>query len=251
MINAGIFQNVVNVDVAGEAHYRAEDANVVTDVNCKGCRKLLGWKFEKAAESWCFRSRLKMFQEPGVCFYRCCQCSTTLAFTDHLVSKRQNVTAAGPFHYQIDGNNLVADVTCNGCNSLLGWKYSATEKLRSSAQKIPIAVEQASDVGWKEHAVCRYTDGYIRIWRFMFQGIHWLNYVNVDVAGKAHYRMQCTDTVADVNSSGCRKLLGWKYIEVPKEETIFLKTRTFLLHLNMLLKWNGTNMQCADYIWTG
>ncbi|XP_028125959.1 uncharacterized protein LOC114322752 [Camellia sinensis] len=35
----------------------------------------------------------------------------------------QNVTAAGPFHYQIDGNNLVADVTCNGCNSLLGWKY--------------------------------------------------------------------------------------------------------------------------------
>ncbi|XP_028102622.1 protein yippee-like At3g55890 [Camellia sinensis] len=45
MINAGIFQNVVNVDVAGEAHYRAEDANVVTDVNCKGCRKLLGWKF--------------------------------------------------------------------------------------------------------------------------------------------------------------------------------------------------------------
>ncbi|XP_028125972.1 protein yippee-like 3 [Camellia sinensis] len=75
--------------------------------------------------------------------------------------------------------------------------------------------------------------------------------VNVDVAGKAHYRMQCTDTVADVNCSGCRKLLGWKYIEVPKEETIFLKTGTFLLHLNMLLKWNGTNMQCADYIWTG
>ncbi|XP_028102625.1 uncharacterized protein LOC114301864 [Camellia sinensis] len=45
MINAGIFQNVVNVDVAGEAHYRAEDANVATDVNYKGCRKLLGWKF--------------------------------------------------------------------------------------------------------------------------------------------------------------------------------------------------------------
>ncbi|CAL5352942.1 uncharacterized protein LOC114260412 [Camellia sinensis] len=45
MINAGIFRDVVNVDVAGEAHYRAEDANVVTDVNCKGCRKLLGWKF--------------------------------------------------------------------------------------------------------------------------------------------------------------------------------------------------------------
>ncbi|CAL5335099.1 unnamed protein product [Camellia sinensis] len=38
-------QRSVNVDVAGEAHYRAEDANVATDVNYKGCRKLLGWKF--------------------------------------------------------------------------------------------------------------------------------------------------------------------------------------------------------------
>ncbi|XP_028056312.1 protein yippee-like F37A8.5 isoform X3 [Camellia sinensis] len=228
-----------------------------------------------------------MFQEPGVCFYRCCQCSTTLAFTDHLVSKDivkeaailtdvQNVTAAGP--YQIDSNNLVADVTCNGCNSLLGWKYVRVPQRNYAVQPRRFLLQFRNKLlMWDgknmlyadtrmvtfhqipnaRFFLCRQCnthialneDFMIRIPDIMINAGIFEEVVNVDVAGKAHYRMQCTDTVADVNCSGCRKLLGWKYIEVPKEEAIFLKAGTFLLHLNMLLKWNGTNMQCADYTW--
>ncbi|CAL5388607.1 unnamed protein product [Camellia sinensis] len=179
-----------------------------------------------------------------------------------------NVTAAGPFHYQIDGNNLVADVTCNGCNSLLGLKYVRVPQRNYAVQPRRFLLQLNKLLMWDGKNML-YADTRMVTFHQIPNARFFLSRqcnthialnedfmiripsVNVDVAGKAHYRMQCTDTVADVNCSGCRKLLGWKYIEVPKEETIFLKTGTFLLHLNMLLKWNGTNMQCADYIWTG
>ncbi|KAI7983195.1 Protein yippee-like CG15309 [Camellia lanceoleosa] len=70
-------------------------------------------------------------------------------------------------------------------------------------------------------------------------------HVNVDVAGPAHFRIDHGNTVADVNCHCCKTPFGWKYVVVP-EETIILKTGSFLLHLNKLLMWDGKNMLYAD-----
>ncbi|XP_028056333.1 protein yippee-like 3 [Camellia sinensis] len=71
------------------------------------------------------------------------------------------------------------------------------------------------------------------------------NVVNVDVAGPEDYRVDHGNTVADVNCNRCKTPFGWKYVLVP-EETIILKTGSFLLHLNKLLMWDGKNMLYAD-----
>ncbi|KAA8549238.1 hypothetical protein F0562_000922 [Nyssa sinensis] len=45
MMNAGIFKNVVNVQVDGQAHNRTEGPNQVANAHCNRCNRLLGWKF--------------------------------------------------------------------------------------------------------------------------------------------------------------------------------------------------------------
>ncbi|CAL5388619.1 unnamed protein product [Camellia sinensis] len=71
------------------------------------------------------------------------------------------------------------------------------------------------------------------------------NVKNVDVAGPEHYRMERANTVADVNCTGCRSLLGWKFVEVPEENDVVMTGR-FLLYLNKLLKWDGKTIRYAD-----
>ncbi|CAK9188320.1 unnamed protein product [Ilex paraguariensis] len=47
MANVGIFNNAVNVEIDGPAHYHREaaTANTVADVHCKTCNWVLGKKF--------------------------------------------------------------------------------------------------------------------------------------------------------------------------------------------------------------
>ncbi|GMP89242.1 hypothetical protein CsSME_00040904 [Camellia sinensis var. sinensis] len=37
---------------------------------------------------------------------------------------------------------------------------------------------------------------------------------NVDVVGPEHYRMERANTVADVNCTSCRSLLGWNFVRI-------------------------------------
>ncbi|CAL5426655.1 unnamed protein product [Camellia sinensis] len=70
------------------------------------------------------------------------------------------------------------------------------------------------------------------------------NVKNVDVAGLEHYRMERANTVADVNCTSCKSLLGWKFVEVPEENDVVMTGR-FLLYFEAtrLLDANPTRIE--------
>ncbi|XP_028102626.1 uncharacterized protein LOC114301865 [Camellia sinensis] len=110
-------------------------------------------------------------------------------------------------------------------------------------------------MGWKQHAVRRYTDGYIPsnskcpfspLPSMQYPPLPWLiilcvsSYVDVDVS-KVHYRMERTNMVTDVYHYGCKKFLGFKFVLVPVETKV-VETGRFLLYLEKLRRWDGNNL---------
>ncbi|GFS37907.1 hypothetical protein Acr_00g0054760 [Actinidia rufa] len=112
-----------------------------------------------------------------------------------------------------------------------------------------IEYDQTPDVQFYLCRQCRahmaLTQDYV-ITDIMIEAGIFRNAVNVHVEDDpTRYRMDGHRTVANVYCERCRTVLGWKFVEVP-DETILVKPGRFLLYLNKLLLWDGSQILEAD-----